>query len=171
MLGLSLKAATSNFFDRAVVKNAMDKGSIRALKRSGAYVRKVMRNSMKKRKGAAPAGTPPHVHAGDLKRLTLYAFDPAAKSVVIGPVKFSKGTAPEVLERGGKVIDYGFFSSAGKWVPLRLIKTIGRQALLRSGRVIAREFRVEARPYSRPALDASAPALPEFWRDSFKKGG
>lgn len=89
------------FFDTNAVKNAVDARTRRALSRYGAFVRTRARSSIRKRKKTATPGTPPSSHAGDLKRLIFFAYEPTNKSVVVGPVPFRAGTAPELLEEGG----------------------------------------------------------------------
>ena len=91
----------AGFFDRGVVLDAMDKASRRAMMRTGGYTRKVARNSMKKKKGAAPAGSPPHVHIGHVKNLLYFAYDTQQKSLVVGPVGFKDSPVPRILEFGG----------------------------------------------------------------------
>lgn len=98
-----IKAATKLFFDRDAVRDAVDKGTRRALSKFGAYVRTRSRSSIRKRKKISDPGKPPSSHEGSLRKLILFAFDAANKSVVIGPVPFAKGEAPALLEYGGTV--------------------------------------------------------------------
>ncbi len=49
-------------------------------------------------------GEPPRVRAGQLKQFLYFAFDPASKSVVVGPAKLPSSSAlpvPAILEFGG----------------------------------------------------------------------
>ena len=90
------------FFDRGSILFAMDKATRSAMARSGAYIRKVARNSMKRKKGPSPIGEPPHVHVGTLKNLTYFAYDQKTRSLVVGPVGLGKSDVPKVLEFGGR---------------------------------------------------------------------
>jgi len=92
----------SIFFDRAAVLNAVDKGTKNVLSKFGAFVRTTARHSIKKRKSASPAGSPPSSHTGLLKKFIFFGYDRDEQSVVIGPAKLNSGTnAPHTLEHGG----------------------------------------------------------------------
>jgi len=92
----------SLFFDTEAVKRQVDAITRRSLSRLGAFVRRRAQTSIRKRKGTAPPGQPPHSHEGSLRRLIFFAYEPAARSVVVGPVPFRKGEAPKLLEFGGE---------------------------------------------------------------------
>lgn len=100
------------FFDTKAVTRAVDKATRRNMGQFGGYVRKVARNSMKRKEGAAAPGNPPHAHRGTLKGLLFYSYDPQSQAVIIGPEYFpSKGnaarvmtTVPEALENGASAI-------------------------------------------------------------------
>ena len=98
-----IRALKANFFDTAAVRGKIDADTRRVLSRFGAFVRTRARSSIRTRKKPSAPGQPPSSHAGDLKRLIFFALDPAATSVVIGPLRFRKGEAPALLERGGAV--------------------------------------------------------------------
>lgn len=90
----------AGFFDRGAVLDAMDKATRRAMMRTGGYTRKVARNSMRKKKGPAPPGSPPNVHVGHIKNLLYFAYDTQTKSLVVGPVGFKNSPVPRILEFG-----------------------------------------------------------------------
>ena len=136
------------FFDRPAVTGAVNAGKRKALSKAGAFIRTAARTSIRKRKGSAPAGKPPHSHEGSLRRLILFGYDKASDSVVVGPVGFEKSIAPSALEYGGRTIVTG--------------KHRGR----RETRVV----RIAARPYMGPALEREAPKLPPLWRNSIRRG-
>jgi hypothetical protein len=136
------------FFDRATVVRAVDGAKRKVLSKAGAFIRTAARTSIRKRKGSAPAGKPPHSHEGSLRRLILFGYDKAADSVVVGPVGFKKSVAPSVLEYGGDT------------VVLRR----------RGGRLTSQRVRIAARPYMAPALERERPKLPLLWRNSIRKG-
>ena len=115
--------AVKLFFDRATVESALDKHERRVLGRTGAFTRKVMRNSIRKRpKKKGFKSTPPFpryvAHSNSGLRLIFFVYEPAKGSVVIGPVKFrhkteyvmhnrierydiGADTVPELLNTGG----------------------------------------------------------------------
>jgi len=116
------------FFDQAAIANQMDTRARSALGKFGALVRKSAIASVKEAPPTqhAPAGSPPFSHvaarrrqlnrkrkaagkktiSGGFKgiRHILYAYDPAKRSVTIGPASNRKRsiTIPEILE-GGKL--------------------------------------------------------------------
>lgn len=151
---LASMKVTALFFDRPKVRRAVDRAKRRALSKAGAFVRQRARTSMRRRRGSAPPGQPPHAHEGSLRRLLFFAYDPSADSVVVGPVKLNKpGEAPSVLEFGGRA-------------------TIERRRTRKSGRRVVerRRVRVEARPYMGPALRKELPNIPKPWASSVRGG-
>jgi len=117
----SFKALSGNFFDPDALKIAVKKAEARVQSKFGAFVRQRMKTSIKYQDGTAPAGRPPFAHRSKgftktktnkktgattrqsrspLRELIYFARDPAANSVVIGPVLFGPGTA-SLIERGG----------------------------------------------------------------------
>lgn len=156
MIGLSVKAAQNQFFDRAHVKARVDTGTRRVLPKFGAYVRTRSKSSIKKRKTISQPGKPPSSHVGTLKNLIYFAFEDSLRgpNVVIGPVltnqsaraaKAQGDTVPGVLEEGGVI----------QVTEKRLGKTQSRLA------------RIQARPFMLPAFEIEKnKTLPELWRDS-----
>lgn len=136
------------FFDKPVVRRAVDKAKRAVLSKAGAFIRTAARTSIRKRKGSAPPGAPPHSHEGSLRRLILFGYDPAADSVVIGPVGFQRSTAPRVLEFGGQ-------------------SDIQRR---RRGKVVRTRVSIEQRPYMGPALEKERPRLPKRWAGAVRGG-
>lgn len=170
-----VKAAQKFFFDRAAVSDAIDAGARRALSKFGAFTRRTARSSIRKRKKASKPGAPPSSHTGVLKRFLFFGYDPAAKSVVIGPVLAGNKTgAPETLEYSGPVTIREAVSD-----PIRRAKSAAQarayKKLVREGRVTAkpRQYRtktifVEARPYMDPAFKAELPKAPQLFKDAIK---
>lgn len=102
---IDIKTATDWFFTSDKVKNLVDPAIRKALSKFGAFVRTRARTSIKKRKGTSQFGSPPFSHTGTLKKFIFFSFDPAAKSVVIGPtLAGSESGAPEALEFGEGVV-------------------------------------------------------------------
>lgn len=139
-------AAKKLFFDSAAVRKMLDDQTQKALSRAGAFVRQRAKTSIRSRKKVSDAGTPPSSHTGDLKRLIWFAYDPGSQSVVIGPVRFKQGDAPNLLEFGG---------------------TAKRQR--RGGKSVITTYR--PRPFMGPALDKEIPKLAALWGKSVKGSG
>lgn len=136
---------TKLFFDAPAVLKAIDNADRKSLSRIGSFLRTRIRSSMKVRKEASEPGKAPSAHTRKLKDLTYFSFDPVTRSVVVGPVKFRKGTAPRDLEQGG----------------ITTIKTHG----------VMRRVTIEPRPYMGPGLAAEQKAgtIPESFKDSIKR--
>ncbi len=148
MIGLKIDQAKGLFFDSPKVMQSVDKATRQVLSKFGAYVRQAARSSIRKRKKSSEPGSPPSSHTGLLKRFIYFNYDPAAQSVVIGPVRLDskEGTAPEITEYGGtsKIIR----------------KRRGKKT------VVSAEY--PARPFMRPALQRELPKLPAMWANSIK---
>lgn len=172
MMGFSLEQAKSNFFDNPAVMKYVDAKTRNRLSKFGAFVQRRAKSSIRKRKRASEPGDPPSSHRGLLKDWILFDYDPAKRSVVIGPMKLnqisfdasgqpSAGTVPATLEYGGTVNIFEVHKQ-GKW----------KRADLRSRRRIAalpqrmRKAMYKARPYMRPAYDIELQKLPALWGDS-----
>ena len=134
------------FFDTKAVRDRTDRATRRVLSKFGAFVRRTARRSIRKRKRASQPGSPPSSHTGLLKKFIWFGFDPAAKSVVIGPARLSqrgRGDAPALLEYGGNT------------------------TLRRNGKRIRAHFR--GRPFMGPAFEKEQPKLPAMWRNSIPR--
>lgn len=133
------------FFDTKAVRGSVDKATRRALSKFGAFVRKSSRSSIRIRKAVSRPGAPPSSHTGLLKRLILFGYDPRKRSVVIGPVRFTRragGEAPSLLEYGGRGTVTRFDKKKrATWSP---------------------------RPFMGPAMEKEKSKLPAIWRDSVK---
>jgi len=132
----------SLFLDRPKVGKAVDRTTRRVLGRFGAFVRRGARSSIRPRKKVSTPGSPPSSHEGSLKRLIFFGLEPKKRSVVIGPVPFKEGLAPEILEYGGTT------------------------TLERDDKKVKAHFR--GRPFMGPAFEAEQPKLPSMWRDAIK---
>jgi hypothetical protein len=163
MLTMTVGRAKGLFFDRAFVIGRIDAATRQALSRGGAIVMRSARKSISdgtvlargrvregetrrvvERRTSRP-GQPPFSQTGLLRDHILFAFDPASRSVVVGPARLGRGTgAPETLEFGGTTI-------------------VERR---RDGRRERSTVRIAARPYMAPALAREASRLPEQLRNS-----
>ena len=139
------------FFDRHVVIAAVDNAKRKVLSKAGAFIRTAAKTSIRKRKGSAPPGAPPHSHEGSLRRLILFGYDKPNDSVVVGPVGFKKSEAPSVLEYGGETV---------------VLRRVGG----RGAKLTSQKVKIAPRPYMAPALEKERPKLPLLWRNSVRKG-
>jgi len=173
MLTPSIKV-TKLFFDSPAVLRAVDRARRQVLSKQGAFLRTRARSIIRPRKTASAPGEPPHSHTGILRRFLYFSFDPATRSVVVGPAKTNQvffeghgrpvnGTVPEVLEYGGRIRTLQVYKW-GRW----------RRADLRSKRRLVglpprlHPANIGARPYMRTALALERKALPSLWRDSVR---
>lgn len=144
------------FFDAPKVIGAMDKVTACVFSKFGAYVRQTARQSIHNRKKPSAPGQPPNSHTGLLKRFIYFAYDPRARSVVIGPVRIHGRRAaqgievPDVLEHGGR----------GAVTTTRY----RRHQKIRTTRYI----QIKARPYMQPAFEKEQPNLPNLWKNSLR---
>lgn len=174
MLTPSIKV-TKLFFDSPAVLRAVDRARRQVLSKQGAFLRTRARSLIRPRKTASAPGKPPHSHTGILRRFLYFAFDPAPRSVVVGPARTNQvffgsdgkpvtGTVPNVLEYGGQIAIREVFKW-GRW----------RRADLRSKRRLAglptrlHKVTIAERPYMRTALALERKALPALWRDSVRR--
>lgn len=139
---------TRMFFDRRAVIRRADAAARSVLSKFGAFVRQRARTSIRHRRGISSPGQPPFSHTGLLRRFILFSYEPANRSVVIGPAKLNQkvGNAPEALEYGG-----------------RSTQIFG----LRSERK-RRSHYIRARPYMNPAFLKEQPQLPGMWQGSIR---
>ncbi len=135
------------FFDSKIVMSHMDRAQRQALSKIGAFVRRRSRTSMKKnKKGISRPGKAPHSHAGDIRRLLFFAVGPDFDSVVIGPLRYKKGEAPNLLEFGGATV---------------------RQRVTTRGKRGPKKVAIyKKHPFMGPALEAEVPTMSAKWRNS-----
>lgn len=149
------------FFDERAVRDALNKGTRRALSKFGAYVRTRAKSSIRKRKGVSKPGSPPSSHTGKLKKYIYFGYDQRARSVVIGAVPFSNSRAQELLEHGGRTRLRQRVFRVGQLGPLRESDVGDRRrwARLRTNAQAVRATRLyngnatyRARPFMTPAF-------------------
>ena len=141
MVGVVTKAM---YFDQKAVQRATDRATRKVLSKFGAYVRTAARSSIRKRKAVSEPGQPPSSHVGLLRKLIYFGYDPAKRSVVVGPTPL-RGTAeaPPLLEYGGRARRKG-----------------------RRGRTRTVTYR--PRPFMGPAFEKEEPKLPAMWAGSLR---
>ena len=118
----TMKADTSKFFDRLIVETEVERIEFQGLKRNAFYLRRVARNSIRRRKSPSEPGKAPRSVRGDLKR-GIFAMLDGRGAAVVGPVKFDWGTgAPNTLEFGGdSVIDNSVRRKVGDGGEVRVV--------------------------------------------------
>lgn len=167
------------------VIDAVKLGSNKALQRAGAYVRSVVRNSIKKRKNpdvSSEPGNPPHTHGSHgYKDTIVFAVD--GNTAVIGPIaKAGREPLGQIHEFGGTRTIKGRRReyAVGKSGPIRVsvngkpvfakLKTDRQVSLARTldkklypDADASKTRRYPARPHMAPALEKSLPRLNGFW--------
>lgn len=138
------------FLDSPIVMNAMDRATRKALGKIGAFVRRRSRTSIRKGKGVARPGQPPNSHAGDIRRLLFFAMGPDMDEVVIGPLRFREGEAPNLLEFGGTTVR-------------TRIHTGGKRGVKKVS--VYRKH-----PFMGPAMEKEIPSMADKWRGSVGGG-
>ena len=139
--------------DRRSIERSIQAGAKTALNKSGAYIRRSAKASIKRRKrGISEPGQPPISHTGAIKRI-LYAYDPRTRTVVVGPLPFGL--------RGAGVLEYGGVTRVKQPVP-----TSGGGYRIRIIKMLIR-----ARPFMRPALsrEAASGKLASAWKNVMKR--
>ena len=118
----TMVADTSKFLDRVIVETEVERIEFQGLKRNAFYLRRVARNSIRRRKSPSEPGKAPRSVRGDLKR-GIYAMLDGRGAAVVGPVKFDWGTgAPNTLEFGGdSVIDNSVRRKVGGGGEVRVV--------------------------------------------------
>jgi phage gpG-like protein len=136
------------YFDQSRVLRAAERAEGRNLTRIGAFVRRRARSSIRKRAKPSRPGQPPTRQTGRLRDRILFAVDRRGSSVVVGPRFQENATPAAALEFGGR--------------------TIATRRTNRGSR--RRTFRIEARPYMRPALQAEIEAgtIDRVWANSVR---
>lgn len=106
---------------------------------------------------ASNPGEPPRVRTGLLKKHLFFAYDPASKSLVVGPALLNKSSgAPATLENGGSTLGI-----------------VTREITLADGTTGTATKKVQVqiapRPFMKPALEANQAAIRGLFRDSIRK--
>lgn len=166
MLGLTVRAAKRNFFDREKVQRAVDKATHRTLSKVGAFVRQRARTSLRYRKKPSVAGSPPSAHrtmlrlkkkrkdgstkpqmVSPLREFIFFAYEEQRKSVVIGPALLNARSGAKAL----KALEYG-----------------GPSVIVEERTGKRKRVMIRARPFMRPARDAELPAFRRMLKNSVR---
>ncbi len=126
------------FFDREVVRQALNKKEKDILSKAGSFTMTTARNSFKKakdHKAVAKPGDPPLGHTGQFKKSILFGYDRVNHSVLIGPTlnKQTTPTMPQLGEFGGTAFRNG------------------------------KRYKYAAHPVMGPALDKNIPNFPDLF--------
>jgi hypothetical protein len=167
-LGMTVKEAKGNFFDKDKVIAAVGKANARNAQRIGGFTRTTMQRMMRRRKKAAPPGQPPNAHEGKIRDLIFFAFDAGTKSTVVGPVKLGKSEALTLLDKGGHVAVNGIYKRNGEFISLGSMNSRGRLAAIKAGKVIRQFVPFPARPFVKPTKKILADNIARLWRDTVK---
>ncbi len=135
------------FFDREVVRRAVDRARRSALSRAGAFIRQTAKTSIRPRKGTSRPGDPPFSHEGSLRKLILFGYDPRTDSVVVGPVAFREAVAPNALEFGGDVEAPAYGAAWKRGM---------------------RSIHIRPRPFMAPAMEKELSTLTRMWSRSVR---
>lgn len=143
---------TTDFRRRALRKAGKD-ANFNSLGRAGAFIRQIMRRSIRRRKrGGDPSlpGKPPKSE-GPLRDAILFEVSQQKDDVAIGPTFGGFGKLGAIHEEGGSEMAKVFTKSP-------------------DGRITSKTVRKEypARPFAAPALEKARPRLQRFWANSVK---
>lgn len=162
MVGYDIK---NFFFDREKVIRQVDRAKRAALSKSGAFVRRSAKSSIRKRKKVSRPGQPPSSHEGSLRRLIMFGYDPSAGSVVAGPLKFGNTDAPRNLEFGGRTTVTRYrYKHTRSGATDASFRGEDRRGVRRTRERI--QVRIRPRPFMGPALEREARRMPQMWRNS-----
>jgi hypothetical protein len=147
VLAMRLPQAKAFFFDRQAVTSRVDRATVRVLSKMGAFVRTRAKGSIRKRKRVSEPGSPPSSHTGQLKNFIFFAYEPQAKSVVVGPIKLNmkSANAPSLLEFGGTSVVTDRKRGGGQVAIYR------------------------PRPFMQPALEAERDKFAGLWSNTVKQ--
>lgn len=160
------------FFDRNVIRKRWGKINEGPLKRAGLHIRRIARNSIKRRNPGgrpSPEGQPPRSRwPGSTPPFKMIFSVPNffGTSVTVGMVGFktSKNPVPGLHEHGGTI-------------PL-MVRQRKEQERSRKGRNLRQEFtgprvrrmvRFPKRSFMHPALMRARARLPHFWKNSIRR--
>ena len=189
---MAYEGSRYKFVNDPTLRARIDRATLLALGKWGAFVRRTARQSMRRTKKPAPPGQPPRVHEGSIKRLLNFYYDTRDDTVVVGPEIRPRPTgAPNTLEFGGRVVkgpnihktfkigDFGPIRdeinvATGRpkliWARLRTTRQVGRATTLWKKYCMAnaRSFYVAARPFMRPAMLKNLHVVPKCFQSCLK---
>lgn len=182
----------SLYFDRDFVKKHVDPVVAKKLSMAGRFIQVDAQRSQRPAKPgrASPSGSPPFAHLEHarraentkrkkqglakieassvfkgLRQISFY-FDPARKSVIVGPESRTGGKITRLHEFGGSMV-----AKYGRQVEQSQRKPNGRFGLNRIGYIKrGTVMTYPARPYMRPAFNRTVLKLSTLFKDSIRPG-
>ena len=178
-------ARTEWFLTTAKVQKLLGKARAKALNYQGGLVRKIARQSIRKkgkaraepksekakarwkrevmRTPASPPGTPPFTHTGFLRQDIQYALMPGTRTVVVGP--YRTPWLNQLHEFGGEMPMVQYRGATGRafWY-----RAGARQRRHWTPTGKRKQFRYPARPYMHPALSKVMQRLPRAWEAAIR---
>lgn len=161
---------TQVYFDRSIIKKRW-KFNRGPLGRAGAWLMRYARKSIRRRLNKnlhSPAGMPPYSHVpGSLPPFKQIFFQPNnfSMSIVVGMVGYG-GSGPPVpgLQEHGGYATRQVYKVVGYRQLRRRFKNPRRGGAIRKH--VREGVRYPERPFMEPALAATLPQLPHFWKNS-----
>jgi len=98
MIGMGVRSR----LDQKRVHRKARQGSIKSLGHAAAVIRLTAKRSIRKRKGPAPRGSPPHTRTKRLPSSILYVVDKTRGMALVGPSRRIVGIAGAEHEHGGR---------------------------------------------------------------------
>jgi len=152
------------------------------LSKGGGFIRTVARRSMRRRKAASQPGQPPSAHSKSkqyprgplLKDRLFYQYDPATRSVVVGPEQLGRGTAPRTLELGGMVRTTRIVRKSNKPLSPKALAAFRRKREAGTlpprakPQTVTVAAKVAPRPFIVPAYKQTEPRLAGVWANTVK---
>lgn len=168
-----------SFFSSDAVKAAVDEVERKNQAQAAGFIRTSAQRSQKYGTKPANAGDPPTAHRdgrGPLMRKRLFfAFELRTRSTIIGPERLGSGDALEAMEQGKSVRRTIFVSDRRAARPMTDKQRAGFERIMqwkhlnrKRRNVVVKTFRVEARPFMRPALARNLDKVSGVWADSVK---
>jgi hypothetical protein len=144
------------YFDRSIIRSRWSKFNKNPLEKAGNVVRKIARQSIKRRKlggRSGPIGEPPRSRQpGATPPFKMIYSVPYqfGTTVIVGMVGFNSEGMPGYHEHGGRAFRFVF----------------ARNTYNRFGGRVRRSVRYPRRPFMMPALVKGKQRFPALWRNS-----
>ena len=192
MVGVKVKTKLQG--ERVAVKTR--KASISNLRQAGAYIRGIVRKSIKVSQKYAPPGKPPRSRKGRLKNAIVFSVENDQQRVVVGPTASEVGQIGRTHEKGGteppkkkkarkanwklEVGGHGPVRTNGTNVGVAKLKTdaqverakkIAPAIQAKEGQQTAAQPKARkyaARPFMGPAFTIAKARLPKLWAGSVR---
>lgn len=183
-MSLDADAIKKTFFNAAEVLAAADAGTVKALSKMGAFVRRKQKSLVRYRKKVSQPGEPPSAHRSErftqtkvnrkgesktqssspFREMIFFGYDARTRSVVEGPAQFFKQqatgkTVPETLEQGGEVVLLEPVKKSADGKPTSERKKAAFRRLIAEGRIQRSARQFAKRSFTVKARPSAKPAL------------